>query len=183
MWRNLSCGEIYPHNRFAPHFSTTHFAPHLSCGELSVINLFLHFSCGETSPHENLRCGQISPHDRIFLHKHCLWCLWQISGMAVCYICLLEWIWLTPIPSLCQTNSVLHLNVQFAMCYICLLEWIWLAPIPSLYQTNSVLHLKVQFAMCYIWLRMKLTHSYSLFVPNQLCSALKCAICDVLHLA
>ena len=70
--------------------------------------------------------------------------------------------WLTPIPSFYQTNSIL----------------------PSLYQTNSVLHLKfksrtelnVQFVMCYIWLRMKLTYSYSLFVPNQLCSTLKCAI-------
>ena len=105
MWRNLSCGEIPPHNRFAWHFlflmwrnlscgkflhmtdfSTflhiTHFAPHLSCGELSLCDRFSsHFSCGETSPHDNLSYGKFSPHDKFFLHNHRLWWLWQISGM------------------------------------------------------------------------------------------------------
>ena len=105
MWRNLSCGEIPPHNRFAWHFSflmwrnlscgkflhmtdfstflhITHFAPHLSCGELSLCDRFSsHFSCGETSPHDNLSYGKFSPHDKFFLHNHRLWCVWQISGM------------------------------------------------------------------------------------------------------
>ena len=46
-----------------------------------------HFSCGETSPQDNGKTspnviyGKMSPHDRYFLHKHRLWCLWQISGM------------------------------------------------------------------------------------------------------
>ena len=53
------------------HFSTflhiTHFAPHLSCGELSLCDRFpSHFSCGENAPHDNLSDGQISPHDRFF---------------------------------------------------------------------------------------------------------------------
>ena len=111
MWRNLSCGEIPPHNRFAWHFSflmwrnlscgkflhmtdfstflhITHFAPHLSCGELSLCDRFSsHFSCGETSPHDNLSYGKFSPHDKFFLHNHRLWCVWQISGMGLHWVC------------------------------------------------------------------------------------------------
>ena len=83
-----SCGEVCHVETFLhmTDFSTflciTHFAPHLSCGELSLCDRFFsHFSRGETSLHDNLSYGKISPHDRFFLHKHCLWCLWQISGM------------------------------------------------------------------------------------------------------
>ena len=34
------------------------------------------------SPHDNLSYGKISPYDRLFLHKHRLWCLWQIWTMT-----------------------------------------------------------------------------------------------------
>ena len=49
-----------------------------------------HFSCGESSPHENLSYGIISPHDRFFLHKHRLWCWWQISGMRSSWMKILK---------------------------------------------------------------------------------------------
>ena len=35
------------------------------------------------SPHDNLLCEEISPHDKKILHRHRLWCLWQISGMTM----------------------------------------------------------------------------------------------------
>ena len=40
------------------------------------------------SPHDNVSYGKISQHDKNLLHKHRLWCLWQISGMLVQYIIL-----------------------------------------------------------------------------------------------
>ena len=68
-----SCGEVCHVETFLhmTDFSTflriTHFAPNLSCGELSLCDRFSsHFSCGETSPHDNLSYGKISPHDRFF---------------------------------------------------------------------------------------------------------------------
>ena len=69
---HCSCGEIChvetflqsPHDRF---HHIAHFAPHLSCGELFPCDRFSsHFSCGETSPHDNLSYRKISPHGRFF---------------------------------------------------------------------------------------------------------------------
>ena len=86
MWRNQSCGNISPHARFLHISPQTHFAPNLSCEEFSLCDRFSsHFSCGETSPHDNLSYRKISPHDRFFLHKHRLWCLRQISGLTIPY--------------------------------------------------------------------------------------------------
>ena len=72
MWLR-SCGEICHVETFLhmTDFSTflhiPHFSPHLSCGELSQCNRFSsYFSCGKTSPHENLSYGKNSPHDRFF---------------------------------------------------------------------------------------------------------------------
>ena len=65
---------------FTPHFSTWHdFSLYLPCRDISPTE---YLSCGETSPHDNLSYGKFSPHDKFFLHKHRLWCLWQISGMV-----------------------------------------------------------------------------------------------------
>ena len=65
---------------FTPHFSTWHdFSLYLPCRDISPTE---YLSCGGTSPHDNLSYGKFSPHDNFFLHKHRLWCLWQISGMV-----------------------------------------------------------------------------------------------------
>ena len=60
--------ETFLHDRFLYIFPLiTYFAPHLSWGELSICDRFSsHFSCGETSPHDNLSHGNNSPHDRFF---------------------------------------------------------------------------------------------------------------------
>ena len=62
-----SCGEVCHVETFlhVTDFSTflciTHFAPNLSCGELSLCDRFSsHFSCGDTSPHDNLSYAKIS---------------------------------------------------------------------------------------------------------------------------
>ena len=71
MWKHFSTWQISPH-----------FAPHLSCGDFFLCDIFSsYFSCGDTSPHDNFSYGNFFPHDNFFLHKHRWWCWWQISGM------------------------------------------------------------------------------------------------------
>ena len=52
LWRDLSCGEISPHNRFAPHFSILMWR-HLSCEYISPHDRYLHIT--NFAPHLSRR--------------------------------------------------------------------------------------------------------------------------------
>ena len=56
--------------------------------------------------------GKISPHDHFFLHRHCLWCLWQIWGMNIVSV---NWFFFRKIPN----DNGTHDNQKcIDLCYI-----------------------------------------------------------------